>query len=72
MSRCPSCDAGLPVLCLDEDGTLAFLTGKLGEPMHAQDIYFGRCRNYRKVRGKNYYKKSGEQTVKLGGNRCKT
>ena len=66
MSKCESCDAGLPVLCLDEDGTLSFLTGKQGAPMHAQDIYFGRCRNYRKVRGKNYYKKIGEKIIKLG------
>ena len=65
MSRCRNCDIGLPVLCLDEDGTLAFLTGKLGAPMHAQDIYFDRCRNYRKVRGKNCYRKIGEKRIKL-------
>jgi len=57
MSRCKACDDGQKVLCLDEDGTLSFLTGKPGAPMHAIDIYFGRCRNYRKVRGKNIYKK---------------
>jgi len=61
MNKCKYCDEGHPVLALDEDGVLAYLTGKLSAPMHALDIYWWRCKKYRKVRGKNYYRKIGEK-----------
>jgi hypothetical protein len=46
---CKGCERGLPVLMLDEDGTLTSVSGRSGVPGHALDDGYFPCANWQRV-----------------------